>query len=241
MKLLLLLGRRVSRVARKKIVFVIVEGPSDAEALGVILNRIYDNKTVFVHIMHKDITAEYRTLPNNIISKIGDEVRGYAKSNHFSKNDFKEIIHIVDMDGAYIPSSSIIEDSSALKPIYSLKDIRTCNKHNIEQRNHNKSLNINRICSYNDKIWGVAYRVFYMSCNLDHALYNKLNSNDEEKENDSYLFAVKYKDDISGFLDFITNSDFSVVNGYKESWDFIKQDHNSLKRFTNLGLCFKGE
>ena len=65
--------------------------------------------------------------------------------------------------------------------------------------------------------------------------------NDEEKENDSYLFAVKYKDDISGFLDFITNSDFSVVNGYKESWDFIKQDHNSLKRFTNLGLCFKGE
>ena len=83
MKLLLLLGRRVSRVARKKIVFVIVEGPSDAEALGVILNRIYDNETVFVHIMHKDITAEYRTLPNNIISKIGDEVRGYAKSNHF--------------------------------------------------------------------------------------------------------------------------------------------------------------
>lgn len=32
----------VKSVARKKIVFVIVEGPSDEEALGVLLNRIYD-------------------------------------------------------------------------------------------------------------------------------------------------------------------------------------------------------
>lgn len=227
-------------MARKKIVFVIVEGPSDEEALGVILNRIYDNETVFVHIMHKDITAEFGNSSANIVSKIGDEIRGYAKSNHFSKTDFKEIIHIIDMDGAYIPSSSIIQDSSALKPIYSLKDIRTCNKCNIEQRNHNKSSNINRLCSLSEA-WSIPYRAFYMSCNLDHVLYNKLNSTDEEKENDSYRFAIKYKDNIPEFLDFITNSDFSVVNGYKESWNFIKQDHHSLERFTNLGLCFKEE
>ncbi|HKM06241.1 MAG TPA: hypothetical protein VJ869_04565 [Sphaerochaeta sp.] len=30
-------------MARKKIVFVIVEGPSDAEALEVLLNQIFDN------------------------------------------------------------------------------------------------------------------------------------------------------------------------------------------------------
>lgn len=59
------------------------------------------------------------------------------------------------------------------------------------------------------------------------------------EENDSYRFAKKYKDNIPGFLDFISNSDFSVIDGYKESWDFIKQDHHSLERFTNLGLCFK--
>jgi len=33
-------------VARRKIVFVIVEGPSDDEALGVLLNRIYDKNAV---------------------------------------------------------------------------------------------------------------------------------------------------------------------------------------------------
>jgi hypothetical protein len=39
-------------VARRKIVFLIVEGPSDDEALGVLLNQIYDKNTVYVHITH---------------------------------------------------------------------------------------------------------------------------------------------------------------------------------------------
>ena len=35
-------------MARKKIIYVIVEGPSDDEALGVILNRLYDKNAVYV-------------------------------------------------------------------------------------------------------------------------------------------------------------------------------------------------
>ena len=42
---------------RKKIVFVIVEGHSDEEALGVLLNRIYAREEVHVEIMHCDITS----------------------------------------------------------------------------------------------------------------------------------------------------------------------------------------
>ena len=60
---------------RKKIVFVIVEGRSDEEALGVILNRIYDKDAVYIHIMCCDITTEFDVNPNNIVSKIGDLVR----------------------------------------------------------------------------------------------------------------------------------------------------------------------
>jgi hypothetical protein len=78
-----------------------------------------------------------------------------------------------------------------------------------------------------------------MSCNLDHVLYNKLNSSDVEKEADSLNFAKKYKDKIPGFIKFISCSDFSVMTGYEESWDYIKQELHSLKRYTNLGLCFK--
>lgn len=46
-------------VARKKIVFVIVEGPSDEQALGIILNKIYDKNVVYVHIAYRDITTEF--------------------------------------------------------------------------------------------------------------------------------------------------------------------------------------
>lgn len=84
-------------MARKKIVFVIVEGPSDEEALGVILSRLYSSSEVYVHIMHGDITSEFIESPNeNILTRVASEVEGYAKSNHFEKIHFKEIIHIVD-------------------------------------------------------------------------------------------------------------------------------------------------
>ena len=47
-----------------------------------------------------------------------------------------------------------------------------------------------------------------------------------------------YKNNIDGFLEFISDSDFSRMEEYKDSWDFIKSDLHSLERFTNLGICF---
>ena len=78
-----------------------------------------------------------------------------------------------------------------------------------------------------------------MSANLDHVLYNKLNSSDKDKENDAFLFAKRYKDHLDEFLQFIADSDFSVVGDFKESWEFIKEGKHSLERHTNLGICFK--
>ena len=39
----------------------------------------------------------------------------------------QEIVHIVDMDGAYIPDNAIIKGETANKPIYTLTEIRTAN------------------------------------------------------------------------------------------------------------------
>jgi len=54
-----------------------------------------------------------------------------------------------------------------------------------------------------------------MSCNLDHALYNKLNSTDEEKRENSLNFAKKYNSNIPEFVKFISDSCFSVGESYK--------------------------
>ena len=63
-------------------------------------------------------------------------------------------------------------------------------------------------------------------------------STDEEKEEDAYQFAKKYRNDIPGFLEYIKDSDFAVGPDYKESWEYITEDLHSLERHTNLGLCF---
>lgn len=224
-------------MAKRKIVFVIVEGPSDDEALGVLLSKIYDKDSVYVHIMHGDITTQAGVNSSNIVSKLGNCVRQYAAQNHYKQADFKEIIHIVDMDGAYAPDSAVVEDAEAVKPVYSVTEIRTANPDGIISRNVRKRENIDRLKSIG-QIWKLSYGIYYMSCNLDHALYGKLNSTDEEKEEDAYQFAKKYRNDIPDFLKYIKESDFAVGPDYKESWEYITENLHSLERHTNLGLCF---
>lgn len=78
---------------------VIVEGPSDDEALGLILNRLYDKNVVVIEIMHGDITADYAISPNDIVCHLGKIIKAYADKMHYKKSDFQQVIHIVDMDG----------------------------------------------------------------------------------------------------------------------------------------------
>lgn len=225
-------------MARKKIVLVLVEGSSDDTALGVILNRLFDKNKVHIEILHGDISADYSIDPNDIVSAIGDIVKKYAGSMHFSQIHFQQVIHIVDMDGAYVPESSVVENASVLKPLYSLTEIQTARPDQLILRNKHKQDKLNRISKLS-KVWvSIPYRAYYMSSNLDHVLHGKINGTDEEKENDAYAFAKKYRDDIDGFLSFISDSDFSKIEDYKESWEFIKKDLHSLERYSNLGICF---
>lgn len=225
-------------MARKKVVFVIVEGPSDDTALSVILSRYYQPDKVYVDILYRDITTEKGVNSANIISKLGNEIRQYLKVNSFiRRSDILQIIHLVDMDGVYISDANVLEDLKQNKTLYSDREILTNNPPGIRQRNLQKRAVLDRLCKHHD-ILKIPYRIFYMSCNLDHALYGKRNSSDKEKESDAVAFAQRYKDDIPGFLSFIAASDFSVVTSYDASWQYIKEGTHSLERHTNLGLCF---
>lgn len=162
----------MKRLACKKIVLVIVEGPSD------------------------DVTA-------------------YAKSQHYKSSDFKQIIHIVDMDGTYIPNENVIEIEDREKIRYEKDGIYTSDKESIVIRNEQKRDNLYRLrtCGI---IWSIPYRVYYMSSNLDHVLYDKRNSTNEDKENDAYAFAKKYKNQVEEFIRYMCYSTFSVCGDYKE-------------------------
>ena len=128
----------------------------------------------------------------------------------FKKKDFWGIIHIVDTDGAFAPDSCIVDDQTAEDPIYTETEIRTNSKNKIELRNRQKRENLGRL-SIVKEIASIPYRIFYMSSNLDHVLYNSQMSTDIEKEASAHQFAKKYRTDIEGFLEFITNSSFSEI------------------------------
>ena len=227
-------------LARRKIVFVIVEGASDETALGIALNQIFDKESVYVHIMHGDITTRIGVNSKNIVAKLGDEVKGYALRNHFKANDFRQIIHIVDTDAAYLEGDRVLEDADCVELFYQDDGIHTSDVNKVLLRNKQKIENLYRLRSCG-KIWGIPYRVYYMSCNLDHVLYDKRNSTDEEKEDDAYAFAKKYKNNVNAFMDFMCESMFSVKGDFKESWAFIEEEMHSIERYTNLPICLEEE
>lgn len=69
---------------------------------------------------------------------------------------------------------------------------------------------------------------------MDHVLYDKRNSTDEEKENDAYAFARKYKNDVVAFMNYMCESAFSVKGDFKDSWEFIEKDTRSNKQTESL-------
>lgn len=78
------------------------------------------------------------------------------------------------------------------------------------------STNISGICN------GISYKVYYMSCNLDHVLYNLQNANYKEKEENALEFSERYIDNINNFIHCLCNSNFyRCSESYEDSWKFI--------------------
>lgn len=75
---------------------------------------------------------------------------------------------------------------------------------------------------------------------LGYAL-SQVYDTDEEKENDAYDFAAKYKGNVEGFLHFMCESNFSVDGEYKDSWKYIETGLHSLERHSNLSVCLREE
>ena len=85
-------------MARRKIVLVIVEGPSDADSLELYFSKFFDSNTVHMKIMYGDITSQKGINQSNIKARLGNEIKIYAQNNHFKASDVQQIIHLDDID-----------------------------------------------------------------------------------------------------------------------------------------------
>lgn len=227
-------------MARRKAKIVIVEGPSDNTALSVYLSRYFDEKNIEFIELHSNILAEKYKKPNNIITDLNNIIEEYLENNRYIRLTYiDEIIQIVDTDGMFIEDSKVIEDKSAISNQYTLDNVYTDNVDRIKDLNKTKVSNIENLLSKNDitiRKYKIPYSVYYMSRNLEHVLHNRMdNVLDDDKKKLAFQFANKYKN-VLDFVKFIKNSSFSVNDEYKNSWSFIKENTNSLKRFSNLCL-----
>ena len=235
----------------KKVKFVLVEGFSDKKSLGLALERTFPNSRVIVHYYRGDITTDPKVNHRNIEEKIWQQTKYYARQMCLKPSDFEEIIHLVDTDGAYISDRHAVSENSEKTRKKGGKEnfyydvaqgvIRAQNKQHIIDRNENKRDILDRLVECR-AIHGVPYRVYYMSCNLDHVLHDKPNATDHDKERLSNQFAMRFGEDPAGFKALFTKADYCVLGDFLKSWDYIRDmyhDTRSLERHTNFGIALK--
>ncbi|MBU7006239.1 hypothetical protein [Phosphitispora fastidiosa] len=97
----------------KKILLFIVEGITDQTCLGFVLSKILNSNKVEFALIYGDITSKTGIDSNNIATEIGEIVKQFS-GKIFKASDFIEIVHLVDMDGAYIKFQIFVDNVEAI-------------------------------------------------------------------------------------------------------------------------------
>ena len=218
----------------KKVILFIVEGPSDRAALGPIMEEYFNSEDIKFLIVHGDITIKNYITKDNAIIKVNEQIKEKLK-----------IIHLIDTDGVYISDDKVMqkegENSNKSKVLYYEDHIEAENVNGIRNRNAKKSEVLFKLRTTKN-IDGIQYRVYYNSCNLEHVLYDELKDfTDDEKLEKSDDFAEQYEGKSDEFIQFISDESVAVEGSYKETWEYIEKDLNSLNRHSNMNLIFQKE
>ncbi|MGX8850714.1 hypothetical protein [Amedibacillus sp. YH-ame10] len=224
----------------KKVLLFLVEGLSDKEALEPILSELIDETRIHFEVLRYDLSADnsvqMRSL--NMKQRITKVIKSFLDKNHgIKKNNIEKVIFLTDTDGCYVDEQFIYYSSADMNFRYEDNGIYTNNRKDAIFRNQNKARNLDTINSTTD-IYSLPIEVYYFSCNLDHVLHEERNLEQHLKEDYAYKFADKYEHKEDEFIDFISTDSLCLSYHYRDSWIKIKNNHNSLLRYTNLMIFF---
>lgn len=222
---------------KKKIILFIVEGINDKTNLALCLSRLFENEEIRFEITQGDITTKSGVSSVNINAKIGNIVKKHS-GRIFKQSDYLEVVHLIDTDGAFIPDENVIETETD-NIIYEAEEIYCHDVSAIRNRNHQKQEIIRKMLTIT-KVWtNIPYRVYYFSCNMDHVLHKQANLSRKEKDNCARRFESRYMDKPQEFVQFFNEEQLYTAKTFDESWNYIQQGTNSLKRKTNFSLYMK--
>lgn len=225
-------------MAKRKILLFIVEGSTEETSLATVLGRIFTSQTVRFKVVHGDILTKDFITPDKILSAVNELIRNF-RGGIYKASDICQVIHLVDMDGAYIPDTAVVEDHGKQEdkyPYYTEEQILTPTPETIIDRNLRKRRCINKLTGVG-MIRNIPYSLYYFSSNLDHTLYGRTNLTEWEKVEAAEQFDLQYGEAPDAFIKFMKGSSFAVEGSYHDTWAFIKMDCHSLERFSNFGIC----
>jgi len=222
----------------KKIILFIVEGITDEISLGLILSRLVSThkEDVKFKIINGDLTTKEGINPQNILSKITEQIKEFLGQDIYKKSDIIKVVHLVDTDGAYISEDCLIHDPEIETYIYTDESIIVSNIKKAKNRNIQKSQILDKLVATGTVYVDLQYEVYYFSSNIEHVLHNHSNATEEEKISYAKSFEKQYSDDLDGFITLINDEQIAVNGTYRETWIYIKQKNNSLQRNCNFHL-----
>ncbi len=226
----------------KKVVIFIVEGPSEKKALEAIISEIIISDEIVFEVTYGDVTSNITKVDTNlIIPQLIEIITKTLNMRRFHVNDISEIVLLTDTDGTYIKDDDIKEVETN-KVIYEERHIKTSDKNRIVLRNYVKANILNKLSGEKTikvRETLIPFMIFYMSCNLDHVLYNERNLADNLKNQKAEEFSFSYDGKEKEFITFLEGHMIDKNDNYELSWAKIKLNNNSLLRYSNLWLYLK--
>lgn len=233
-------------MAEKKIVLFIVEGKNDKKEIESILHTPYfegflKNYKPYFQLVENDITADKNSTESNIQDKVSKVVRDFRKKgvpfSNIKVSEIDRVVHIVDMDGAFIPRNCI-QFAEVGRFVYEEECLKTNNPDVAYGRNRKKA-NILRVLNTIDKIDNIIYEIYYVSCNMDHMLFGRINISAMEKASLANEFVKECNSNPHIIFETVFAAPIGSNLTYAESWKDIQVGTNSLNRHTNINLYFE--
>lgn len=199
-----------------------------------------------------DITTSSFVNPSNIETKITNRfIKPAVKAGSgFYPKRIAKIIHIVDLDGAYLSDECIVplspDRSNRESPYYNSDAyiIETQKIDNIIDRNKRKQKNLDYLLSLSDQgikigTRTIPYEIYFFSSNLDHFINHDANI-ESGKKYYADRFLRTYGLDTEQFCQYFFDDSASIgYMGYYESWAEVKCGTNSVRRYTNIDCLIR--
>lgn len=242
------------------LVIALCEGKTDIPYLNIPLDAYFQDKygaKCKIVSIGGDVTSDLSIDDCDYIKIVSDYIEeklGDSKNKidcDIAKN-IKEIVHIIDIDQAYISEDKMTVDPEVEGFLYTRQGTISNSKNKIKERNANKIKNINKLLSTKTlNIFGseIPYSLYFYSVNIDD-FYNEnaLNLSSSDKARLAALFERRYllkqtnKGKVKLFLDLIKNNNpDNFPNNLKESWDYITFDNHSLLKCSNVNMIIEKE